>query len=351
MLNSLLDNKKANKFLQVLANVFVLNSKKRKNIRKGLKERLNAKARAQIARLINSKYSDCYCFFSRYGIGDIFFIASLIKEFKKNNNNAKVVYFTEKKHLVPYLKAFSSIDEVVFNSEFAFLQDEKVLQRRPEIGKLNFLFFPYKGGKATYTFADNYTNLLGLPLDAEREMPSVSPQNFENAKKEYEFLGLTPEKTVVLIPEATMFDYRVLTPVFWKNLADKLESMGFNVVFNTLNKEYEEYKTTFLPVIDFLIFASKARKIVAFRSGITDLLAGYGLKNIITIYPPNLEVIWAEGDVMEYLNKNHIKKFDNEFENVFNIYSLNSNFNRNDITELVYYCDEQKMENDILKRF
>lgn len=349
MLNNLLDNKKVNKFLQLLAGIFVLNSKKRKNIRKNLKERLKTKARAKIASLINNKYSDCYCFFSRYGIGDIFFVASLIKEFKKHNNNAKVVYFTEKRHLVPYLKAFSSIDEVVCNSEFAFLQDEKVLQRKPEIGKLNLLFFPYKGGKNTYTFADNYANLLGLPLDAQREMPSVSPQNFENVKKEYEFLGLTPERTVVLIPEATMFDYRVLSPVFWKNLAGKLENMGFNVVFNTLNKEYEEYRTTFLPVIDFLIFASKARRVISFRSGITDLLAGCGLKNITTIYPPNLEVIWAESDVMEYLNKNHIKKFDSEFENIFNIYSLNSNFNRNDITELVYDYNMQKLENNILK--
>ncbi|MBQ7287852.1 MAG: hypothetical protein IJW73_08845 [Candidatus Gastranaerophilales bacterium] len=348
-MNNLLNNKKINKFVQTLVSIFVLNSKKRKTIRKNLKERLKNKARLAINRLINVKYSDCYCFFSRYGIGDIFFIASLIKEFKANNNNAKVVYFTEKKHLVPYLKAFSAIDEVVYDSNFSFLQDEQFLQRKPEIGILNLLFFPYKGTKKTYTFADNYTNLLSLPLNSTREMPSVSAQNFENAKNEFERLGLTPEKTIVLIPEATMFDYRILSPNFWKNLANKLESMGYNVVFNSLNKEYEDYNTTFLPIIDFLIFASKTRRLVSFRSGINDLLVGCGLKNLTVLYPPNLEVIWAEDGIMENLNKNHIKKYDNEFENVFNIYSLNSNFNRNDIKELIYNYNQTKLENDILK--
>lgn len=336
MFNNLAKHKSINKILSSINSLmYCFNSKKRRKLRDEIKNTYKNNKKQEIARLIREKYSDCYCIFSRYGIGDIFFVASLIKAFKEKNNG-KVVYFTEKKSLVKVLKAFPSIDEAIYDKDIGFLQEEQNLQQHLQVGKLHKLFFPYRGTKETYTFSDNYNNLLDLPLDAERELPVISEENYLNAKKEFKKLKINPQKTILIIPDATMFDYRIIESKFWINLSRELESKGFDVVFNTKLDEYKHFKNTFLPVMDFVAFTKQIKHIISFRSGVSDLLAGMNMSNLTALYPPNLEVIWADAMYFHELHKNHIKQFDNEFDNMFAIHSLNNTFKRNDIDEIIY---------------
>ncbi|MBR4592424.1 MAG: hypothetical protein IKO35_04365 [Elusimicrobiaceae bacterium] len=349
MQNKWIYSQKLNYLCQRWAGVFVWDATKRRRLRKWLQSIYEQEQKKKLALLIHKQYTDSYCFFSRDGLGDVYFLASLMQSFKKEHPG-KVIFFTAKKSLVPLLTSFSAIDEVVCKPELNFLQSGQVLQRPVQKGTLNRLFFPYRGTKKTYTFADNYAHLLGVPADASRQVPVLSSDNFKRAAAEFERLQLDPARTVILSPEATMFDYRVLDSYFWLQLAQKIKQRGFQVVFNSRDKAYQQEKNSFLPVMDLAAFTSKVQHIIAFRSGLLDLLAGLGLTNFSAIYPANLEVIWAEESEFARLNQNHSKLHDSEFENIFHIYSLNSNFGRKDIQEYVYQNEPDVLEAALLSR-
>lgn len=350
MFNNLLKNKHINKVvLFFISLVFIFDSKKRREINSKIKNIYRNSKKKQIANLIQKNYFDGYCIFSRYGIGDIFFIASLLKEFKQKNKG-KIIYFTEKKSLVKFLQAFPSIDKVVYDKDIKFLQEEQTLQQHVSLGKLNKLFFPYRGTKSTYTFSDNYNNLLDVPLNAHRELPTIKETNYDNAKKEFSKLKIRKSKTILIIPEATMFDYRIIDSNFWQKLADNLIGKGYDVVFNSKSSDYKKYKNTFLPIMDFMAFVQQVKYVISFRSGISDLIAGMGNYNLSVLYPPNLEVIWADAIMFHDLHKNHIQNNDNEFDNMFSIHSLNNTFKTNLIDEIIYNYDDENIIKQIIGR-
>ena len=316
------------------------------------RQKLKDKIHKKIINLINkeyaNKYPEDYIIFSRNGVGDIYFVASLLEEFKKRHSG-RIVFLTDKPHLKDYLQSFNCIDEIIANKNLNILQNTEQVQRELQKGQINYIYFPYRGKKKNYVFADSYANLLDLPLSARRKAPYISINNERNAQNEIAKLDINAQKSIILIPEAVMFDYRVLPPKFWKKLANRLINEGYNVIINSNNKAYKNYKTTFLPIIDFLALCKKVNHIVSFRSGICDVLAGINIKNITAIYPHNLEVIWANKFIFDnLLNQYHEKCFDSEFANIFNIYSLNSNFGRNDIQEITYDFNDEVLINKII---
>ena len=302
----------------------------------------------QITKFIQNKYPNDYCIFSRDGIGDIFFIAGLIREFKKGKEG-RVIYFTDKLSCVPLIKAFKSIDEVYYNRALGAFQEFKTLQKDLVKGQLNILFFPYKGTKPTYTFSDNYNNLLNLPLNTERELPAISLENMEKAENEFKRFEVSKEKTILIIPDATMFDYRIIDSKFWISLAKELEARGFDIVFNTKLNKYKNFKNTFLPIMDFIAFSKQVKHVISFRSGINDLFAGVGITNMTVVYPPNLEVMWADADEVHKLHEHHTFTSGNELENIFNIHSLNRTFNSSNINEFLYNFNDNEIIDTIIR--
>ncbi len=331
--------------LKKISNILLFFNKK---LRHKVRNYLNTKIIEITKTELTEKYPNDYLIFSRNGVGDIFFTASLIKEFKKTHPG-KVIYITEKPKLENYIKTFKSIDEVIVNKNLDILQSEAPFQSQIRKGHLNFLYFPYRGKKKNYVFADSYANLLGVALDAQRELPLISPENIINAETEIKKLNIEPSKTIILIPEAVMFDHNKVKPKTWKKLADELKNKGYDVVFNSSNRAYKKYKTTFLPVMDFIALAKQVKHIVSFRSGICDVLAGVGIYNLTAVYPENLDVIWTNKFLFdELLNKYHEKTKDDEFENIFHIYSLNSNFKVNNISEIILDGNEKHLIQEVL---
>ena len=348
MFEKLIYDKKYNLFFQKIVQRFILNSNYRVPIMRNLKAVYRNSVHHDVAELIQKKYNDSYCIFSRYGLGDIFFFAGLAKEFKKTHDG-KFVIFTEKKKLVPFIKAFPSVDEVVCIPEIKCFQEIHCIQQKMVKGKLLPLFYPYRGELETIVFKDNHANMLEVPRGAKFELPTITDKNYKNAEKEFERLKLNPQRTIVLIPEAVMFDHRTMPPQVWMKFADKLIQMGYDVVINSKDKIYKSYKTTFLPVMDFLAFLKQVKHTFSFRSGINDVMVGINITNLTAIYPPHLEVIWGDPILLWNFHKDCKKIYENEFDNVFHIYSLNSNFNRNDIHEYVYNYNYDIFESDMLK--
>ena len=325
-------DKKVNHYLKRLVTLTIPFKEYRRSLRNRLQ---NKYFKNKMRNIVKEKYSDAYVLFSRNGVGDVFFVASLINEFKKNHKG-KVIYLTEKKSIQKFLKSFSSIDEVLYDKDFGVFQGMAIVQRRIRKGQINFLYFPYRGNKPNYVFADSYANLLELPLDTERDLPQICEEDIKMSNDEFKRLNINPQKTIILIPENVMWNYKVLSPKFWKTLAIQIEKLGYDVVFNSNNREYKNFKTTFLPICAFVDFAFKVKHVISFRSGIDDLLVGMGMKNLTAIYPNNMEVIWADKFLFdELLNKYHVKTKEFELENLMHIYSLNSNFNTN-VNEIIY---------------
>ena len=102
--------------------------------------------------------------------------------------------------------------------------------------------------------------------------------------------------------------------------------------------------------MDFVAFAKQVKYIISFRSGICDLFVGINMSNISVLYPQNLEVIWADNILFNQIHQYHTKQFDTEFENIFNIYSLNPIFKRNDIDEIVYNYNDEEIIKNIIKQ-
>lgn len=340
-------NAEINYLLRRLITIFVPIRKYRRSWRNKL---LNEYYKYIVKDIVKCKHSDSYVFFSRNGVGDVFFAASLIKEFKKIHQG-RVVYITEKKSIAKFLNSFPSIDEVIYEKNFDSLQGMAIVQRKIQKQQLNFLYFPYRGNKPNYTFSDSYANLLGVPLDSERELPIINDDDIKLADDEIKKLKIDPAKTIILIPENVMWDYRVLNTKFWKELADELKKSGYDVVFNSNNKEYKKFKNTFIPINAFVYFASQVKHIISFRSGIDDLLVGMGITNLTTIYPNNMEVIWADKFLFdELLNKYHVKLYEYELDNLMQIYSLSSIFNTN-IDEIIFDGFEEDLLENIIKKW
>ncbi len=335
------------KILKKLAYIAIFFDNK---IRKQVIWDLNCKLIRLLQEKYTKKYPDDYIIFSRNGAGDVFFVASLLYEFKKNHQG-KIIYLTDKPKLKNFIETFASIDEVIADKDTKLFQIYAPVQRKIKKGQVNFLYFPYRGTKENYVFADSYANLLGVNINSKRELPQITEEHIKNAHQEYEKLNLTPGKTIILIPESVMFDHRILSPKFWKTLANMLKRQGYDVVINSSNKAYKNYKTTFLPIPEFIEFSKNARHIISFRSGICDVLTGCDIYNITSIYPKNLEVIWANKFMFdELLNKYHRQLFETEFENIFHIYSLNSNFKTTKINEIIFNNDENKLIECIMKQ-
>lgn len=345
--NKIIQNEKANYYLRRWLPIFVPSRNKRKILRRQLYSQYT---RHIINELVREKFPNDYVFFSRAGVGDVFFAASLMKEFKKIHPG-RVVYVTEKESIADFLRSFPSIDEVIYNPYLDGLQAVSYVQRPIATGQLNFLFFPYRGSNPNYVFADSYANLLGMPLNSVRETPILSPEDIQRATQEFSKLHITPQRTFILIPECQMFKSSALTPRFWQTLATNLANRGFDVVFNSRNKAYQHFKTTFLPLNAFVAFASQAKHIFSFRSGINDFMVGMGITHLTAIYPNNMEVTWSDNFLFnETHNKYHIKTKETELDNLMHIYSLSSNFNVN-IDEIIYdELSEERLMEALLQR-
>lgn len=303
----------------------------------------------QISVLINKKYKDAYCLFSASGIGDVFYIAGQLHEFKKNNPG-RIVWFVCKKSIAEFLTAYSDVvDEVVYDPEMKILEGQ-LLEKRMSKGVLNFLFFPYWGSLPTYTFSDNYSNMLGIPLTTRKEPPLTTTKNKVYARKIFDRFGIEPSRTILLIPESTMFDSRYIGKGFWLSLADALEHAGYEIIINTQEKFFSGRKNIFPSINELIFLATQVKSVICIRSGITDILLYKECKQIFAVYPPGLEMIWKDQGYINLMHSNHSEKGIYTQDFIFKIHSLGNICGGRNIVELMYNYNNEEIVGKIINK-
>lgn len=284
-MNKLLKYKFINNIIIFLIEIFILNRKKRRKI---IKQIIDYPC-LQEWKNIKKQYKNYWIFCSFYPYGDMGLACSLIKNFKIKNGG-KVLVLARGEQRCKILNLFPSIDKVqmISNSLYRYIEDHPTYKikkgRYYFLGHWKFWQAPmYKSNN----FFDVYKNMLGLPINTKPE-PLVFPDQLKNkVRKIYQQISKNKSKVILLTPDANSFNDKEFDMSFWCNLAEKIDALGYKVIFNQKKKK-TEFENIFLPLEEQLYFAKLCSWVIGVRSGFHDLLALCQSENIISLYPNEL---------------------------------------------------------------
>lgn len=339
----LLENKIINKLLRSYCWILLWNKKSRVQYKHRLISILAEKA----IKKIEETYNNYWILLPRLSYGDLMISLSLLNEFK-TKNAGKIVIITDSNLKKEFVECFDAVDETIVIDIMLkrYLDSLDLKNQKPEKGHIIRLFAPFWDGKSSNLYED-YLKYLKLDNTAKREKPVIRNKDNAAALTEFKKLELNQEKTVLLAPHSVTFNSKDLSVDFWLRIAENLMKNGYSVVFNTDNKIYRNYPNVFLPMNQMISFAGMCQASISFRSGFNDILAGCGIQNMFVIYPRDCGVSYIQVEEFAQILKQNYFWHDNigNKENIFNIYSLNKIFDRNDVDEIIFDGDELKLIN------
>lgn len=339
MIKSLLKNKFINKLCVRIVNITI----PIKSVRKNLRQQLQYIRLDDFKDKFSAKYPDYYQFVMFQPWGDFYITASLLSEFKKNNNDAKILAVCVNQEQKIVLETFSAIDKIEiikkeFYNKLLSINLPKNFKQQLEKGKLYCLshwHYSDADKNKSYNFLELYTKMLGL-----KHPTSLTVSNILNLQ--------TNSNDILIYPEANSFDYSEITKDFWVSLADDLSSIGYNVIFNSKKQTYGKYQTIFYPMNKSIEFAKQCKFIIGMRSGFGDILAINKVKNHIVVYPQSM---YFKTVTKEQQEKEFKRAFVIEEEKTFeaNMKRITSLKMFNDCATEIYFTNEQILRNEILK--
>lgn len=338
-MKNLLKNKIINKICVRLTNLFVPIKSKRRVIRAFLYNFILEAIKDELG----LKYPNYYQFGMFCPWGDFYIPCSLFEEFKRKNNNVKILVVCANENQEKVLQSFPAVDKIIkINpTEYYSLFPTDLppnYEQHLKIGRLYCLshwLFTEANLNKSMNFLELYTKMLDLNYPAKRSLPNIT--NIDT--NEY-------NNTILIYPETRSFTDKELTNLFWVNLADELTNMGFNIVFNTKKIKYGNYKTIFLPINEQIEIAKKCKFIIGMRSGFSDILAINNVQNHIVIYPQNMyfKTITQEQQEKEFSRCFVMEKHKTFSENMYRITSLKM---FNTYSKEIFYNDEIQLLNEI----
>lgn len=291
----------------------------------------------RVKKLIEQKYKDYWIIVPGTGIGENFIVASLMKQFKKENNG-KILFVIHDKQRIDFLSKFNSIDEFFLTSKYFInrklfyeYNDYKIKQK----GKLWVVFEEDNNLTKYYNRRLNAINLhkfiLGLDLNVPLDNIEINREEINHIKNKYDIKN----NAVLLCPHANTLNSNALSIDFWKNLADLMTFQGYKVFVNSNDENFKDYNCVFDSILNTLCIAELCICTIAFRSGFTDVLAGTVSKNkkLFIIYP---------------YQKNKIDKKYEKSLLEYDYFSLKS-FNKKNIVEYLFKNNEEKLCEDIVR--
>lgn len=96
------------------------------------------------------------------------------------------------------------------------------------------------------------------------------------------------EKTVFIFPYANTYDSEIISRDSWLFVARSLQERGFFCVFNSCGA-YDGFLNVFMPIYETLYLASLSRGIIAFRSGLAELISVAAETPMFIIYPNGID--------------------------------------------------------------
>lgn len=334
-------NKHINNFAIRVINLTIPFAAKRRELRNILKgfllEALKDKLSAQ--------YPNYFQFAMFQPWGDFYIPCVLFKEFKKQNNNVKILAVCVNDNQEEILRSFDSIDEVIkipqedYGSLFSITVSQNYVQtlKKGRLYCLSHWLFSEAEKNKSMNFFELYTKMLKLHYPSNVDISKL--YNIKNAKY---------SNTVLLYPEANSFNSEELTKDFWLSLANQISAMGFDIIFNTKNKKYSNYKTIFLPMKEQIEMAKCCKYVIGVRSGFSDILALNEVKNHIVVYPKSMyfKTVTKEQQEKEF-KRAFVMEQGKTFEE--NMYRLTSLKMFNDHAKEIFYCTVQQLNSEIIK--
>lgn len=312
-----------------------------KDVRKKIRQQLQCIRLEDFKKNFSAKYPDYYQFVMFQPWGDFYIPCALFSEFKKQNNNAKILAVCVNNMQENVLKSFDSVDKIIkipkeyYYSLFSIILPTNFKQELKK-GKLYCLsHWLYKEAEQckSMNFLELYTKMLELNYPTKLNVPSrtnITNINYSN--------------TVLIYPESKSFDCAELTKNFWLELADNIDYLGFNVLFNTKKQKFGKYKTIFLPIDKSIEFAKQCKFVIGMRSGFSDILEINKVKNHIVIYPKSMyfKTITKEQQIKEFSRAFIMEENKTFEENMYRLTSLKM-FNGN-AQEFIYNRENQLNE-------
>lgn len=233
-------------------------------------------------KLLNFKLNlknDTWYMICPYGIGDIYLVCSLAEEFLLKHGGKKIVFIIKKNHL--------SIKDLFSNQsrEFVVLDDfnMKALTKHgcfkighPFIGHPEFLRpdFVKILGNNNINLLSIYKEIFSLSANCSLSKPQVSKNLMNASKEKFLSLGLPPNKTVILAPDAKSLD--TFPFQFWAKISEKLNKMGWVVCINCVQEIVNIIPET-IPINfslnEAITMVEMAGWVIASRSGLCDLIS------------------------------------------------------------------------------
>lgn len=304
-----------------LVEIFILDRNKRRKLKNKIKEY----PCLQELKKIKKEYKNYWIFCSFYPFGDMGLACSLIKNFKVQNGG-KVLVLTREEQSFKILNLFPSIDKVqiISNSLYGYIDAHPTCKiEKGEYYFLNHWKFWQAPIYKSNNFFDVYKNMLGLPINTKPET-LVFPDKLKNkVNKIYKQFSQNSKGVILLTPEANSFNEKEFDVSFWYNVAEKIEALGFKVIFNQKKKK-TKFENIFLPLDESLYFATLCPWVIGVRSGFHDLLALCNAQNIISLYPNELyfKLLTKHVHLTEIYRLFCIDKNKSFKENMINISSL-----------------------------
>lgn len=203
----------------------------------------------------------------------------------------------------------------------------------------NFKFcpvFPYnyfakveKNIKEDATNKSHYFNSMLEYFNIKREeitMKKITPQtqDIESLEKKAKEIGLNLDNFIFIAPEAVSCE--LIEDEYWINLINQYKKEGYDIFLNLADGLVDlkdvEYKTTDLTFTQAFILASKAKKIVSLRSGLTEFLLQTNTK---------MDVLYTKFKFRNFF-------CDMGVEQVLNGFGMKNlpDYNKEDICEVIY---------------
>lgn len=312
--------------------------KKRRNKR----NKLNAKYMQKLVSYIENRYKDYYILLPHFPIGDTLVVLGLIPEFI-NKYGKKVLILVHNESRKNFINLFQLPVEIL-NLDISLDNIYYLLSTLP---------VSLARGKVHPMLTDrtkiDKNIIIKNAIDLYAYLMDVNPQKFYLKKLSKASPQITDQ--VFLIPYANSFNDKVISKTFWLKLAQELEKQGLKVIFNTKEGDFENYECKLLPFDKVGEFASKCKAVIAFRSGITDLIAQYNINKFITIYSEDMANKNMDLKYWYKLQK-QTYYFDNQLsnaQNIFNIWALCKLWKKDDIIEMTTNGDEDKLLKTILE--
>ncbi len=284
--NKILQNKIINKITYKILTLFIFSKKKRHKIKEQF---FNIYAGNQVQK-INSEYKDYWIFTLFFPWGDLGIPCSLMKEFKRKYGG-KILVLVNDENRAQVAKLFPSIDEVMTVNKDIY----NYIYRNPnfEIKKGNYFEINhwkfYNAPRyQSENFLELYARMMNLDNWSNIESP-IFPEEIKNSVSQKIIqMGINIDKTIFISKDSNSFNSKLLSEDFWLKKAEEYKKQGYEIVFNSNQKEYHGYKTIFLPMAEQLYFCSLCKKVLAIRSGFNDLLGIMKLENLEIYYPETM---------------------------------------------------------------